>query len=202
MSSFASSKGSLQKPYPPVSLSAFALLFRELVHYYHGRVNRVGDLTDKLSEAGKQVGYRALEYTAFRQRPGVSPWWQSQESSRGIVGMLSFIKDIVWKSLFGKPADNLQKSVERANEYMIHDNDPLVNRFISVPEEMGSLDCAAFMAGIIDGVLEASGFPATEVRAVPVALEDGTQKCKTVFVINFGEDVVRLDNMISAKAGQ
>ena len=54
----------------------------------------------------------------------------------------------------------------------------------------------------LHGVLEASGFPATEVRAVPVALEDGTQKCKTVFVINFGEDVVRLDNMISAKAGQ
>ena len=200
MASFASAKSALQKPRPPVNLSAFSFLFRELVHYYHGRVSRVGDLSNKLSDAGRQVGHRALEYTAYRQRPGLSPWWQSQESTRGIVGLLSFIKDIIWKSMFGKVADALQKSVERENEYMIHDNAPLVNTFISVPDDMGSLDCAAFMAGLIAGVLESAGFPASEVRAVPVALEEGSKRCKTVFVINFDREIVELDNLISAKA--
>ena len=98
MASFTNLKQQLQKQRPQVNLSAFSYVFRELVHYYHGRVSRIGDLQDKLQEAGEQVGHRMLEFIAYRQRPGLSPWWQSQESTRGIVGMLSFIKDICWKS--------------------------------------------------------------------------------------------------------
>ena len=139
-----------------------------------------------------------LEFISYRERPGISPWWQSQESTRGIVGMLSFIKDVCWKSMFGKPADNLQKSVESDSEYMIHDNDPIVNKFVSVPKEMGSLDCAAFMAGIIKGMLDSAGFGA-EVRAVPVEIEEGSRRCRTVFVINFDEKAMELDKFISAR---
>jgi len=198
MASFTNLKQQLQKQRPQVNLSAFSYVFRELVHYYHGRVSRIGDLQDKLQEAGEQVGHRMLEFIAYRQRPGLSPWWQSQESTRGIVGMLSFIKDICWKSMFGKVADNLQKSVERDSEYMIHDNDPIVNKYISVPSEMGSLDCASFMAGIIKGILDSAGFGA-EVRAVPVEIEDGSKRCRTVFVINFDQKAMELDKFISIK---
>ena len=60
-----------------------------LVHYHHKRVSRISDLQDKLQEAGEDVGYRMLEFISYRERPGISPWWQSQESTRGIVGMLS-----------------------------------------------------------------------------------------------------------------
>ena len=41
---------------------------------------------------------------------------------------------------------------------MVNEADPLVNKFISVPREMGSLNCAAFVAGVIKGVLDAAGF--------------------------------------------
>lgn len=41
---------------------------------------------------------------------------------------------------------------------MISDNEPLVNKFISVPKDMGQLNCGAFVAGIIEGVLEGSAF--------------------------------------------
>ena len=198
MSSFTNVKAQLQKPRPMVSLSAFGYVFRELVHYHHQRVSRISDLQDKLQEAGEDVGYRMLEFISYRERPGISPWWQSQESTRGIVGMLSFIKDVCWKSMFGKPADNLQKSVESDSEYMIHDNDPIVNKFVSVPKEMGSLDCAAFMAGIIKGMLDSAGFGA-EVRAVPVEIEEGSRRCRTVFVINFDEKAMELDKFISTR---
>ena len=41
---------------------------------------------------------------------------------------------------------------------MINEADTLVNKFISVPRELGALNCAAFVAGVIKGVLDAAGF--------------------------------------------
>jgi hypothetical protein len=46
------------------------------------------------------------------------------------------------------------------DEYMISDYDLFVAKYISVPKEMGSLNPAAFVAGIVRGVLEGAGFPA------------------------------------------
>ena len=46
------------------------------------------------------------------------------------------------------------------DEYMISDYDLFVNKFISVPKDMGQLNCAAFVAGIVKGALEGAGFPA------------------------------------------
>ncbi len=40
----------------------------------------------------------------------------------------------------------------------IYDLDPVTNRFISVPKEMGQLNCAAFIGGIIRGVLDSANF--------------------------------------------
>lgn len=38
------------------------------------------------------------------------------------------------------------------------EKDPLVNRFISVPRDKGSLNCAVFVAGIVEAVLCGTGF--------------------------------------------
>lgn len=46
------------------------------------------------------------------------------------------------------------------DEYMISDYDLFVNKYISVPRDMGQLTCAAFVAGVVKGVLEGAGFPA------------------------------------------
>ena len=43
---------------------------------------------------------------------------------------------------------------------MISDFDLFVNKYISVPKDMGALNCAAFVAGIVKGVLDGAGFPA------------------------------------------
>ena len=39
---------------------------------------------------------------------------------------------------------------------MIYENNPITNAFISVPSDMGQLNCAAFIAGIIAGILDSS----------------------------------------------
>jgi hypothetical protein len=56
-------------------------------------------------------------------------------------------------------ADSLE--ICKDDEYLIGDRELLVNRFISVPRDLGSLNCGAFSAGVVRGCLEAGGFPAT-----------------------------------------
>ena len=41
---------------------------------------------------------------------------------------------------------------------MIAEMEPITNTFISVPPQFGHLNCAAFVAGIIGGLLDGAGF--------------------------------------------
>ena len=44
---------------------------------------------------------------------------------------------------------------------MISDNEPIISKFISIPKEIKSLNCGAFVAGIVEAVLDSLSFPAT-----------------------------------------
>lgn len=52
------------------------------------------------------------------------------------------------------------------DEYMISDVDLFITKYISVPKEMGHLNCAAFVAGIVRGALDGAGFPSRWVGEV------------------------------------
>jgi hypothetical protein len=41
---------------------------------------------------------------------------------------------------------------------MITDNDPVINKFISTPRELSSLNTGAFVAGIVEAILDGSNF--------------------------------------------
>jgi trafficking protein particle complex subunit 5 len=99
----------------------------------------------------------------------------------------------VWQHLFGKQAERLEKSSnpDTPDEYHIIDNEPLVNAFVSVPREMSQLNCAAFVAGIVEGVCDGAAFPA-RVTAHSVG-RDGDGEMwpgKTVFLVKFEAFVV------------
>lgn len=49
---------------------------------------------------------------------------------------------------------------------MISDVDLFITKYISVPKEMGHLNCAAFVAGIVRGALDGAGFPSRWVGEV------------------------------------
>lgn len=55
---------------------------------------------------------------------------------------------------------------------MIVENDCLVSRFISVPKELG-LNCSSFVAGIVEGMLDAAEF----VRAATSAVSLCYRRC-------------------------
>ncbi|KAJ6296179.1 hypothetical protein OIU78_024085 [Salix suchowensis] len=72
---------------------------------------------------------------------------------------------------------------------MISEKELLVNRFISIPKDMGTFNCGAFVAGIVRGVLDGAGFPAV-VTAHFVPME-GQHRPRTTILIKFGEEVLR-----------
>ncbi|ODQ67864.1 hypothetical protein NADFUDRAFT_81000 [Nadsonia fulvescens var. elongata DSM 6958] len=98
--------------------------------------------------------------------------------------------------LFNKAADGLEKSTDAENEYMIIDNDPLINRFISIPKDMSQLSCAAFCAGIIEAVLDGALFQAT-VTAHTVAMDN--YPTRTVYLIKLDSSVLQREKTRFAK---
>ena len=158
-----------------MSLSAFSSLFSEVVTYFHGRVTSMSDLETRLEATGQGVGARFLELVAFREKPG------RRETT--VVGMLTFLTGPAWQSLFGKSADALEKSTEQAHTYQIREDAPITNLFISMPKDYSRVNVAAYVAGIIRGMMEAAAFPCT-VKAVTVPAAAGSPLDKTVFVVS------------------
>mmetsp|Transcript_13821 Transcript_13821/g.20842 ORF Transcript_13821/g.20842 Transcript_13821/m.20842 type:complete len:181 (+) Transcript_13821:42-584(+) len=165
-----------QRHQPYVSLSTFSFLIAELVRYTQSRVNNVVSLEKRLSEIGYSVGVRMFELISFREK--------SSKRETKLVGILSFIHSTVWRALFGKQADSLERSIEHENEYMIIENETLVNKYISVPKNLSNLNCAAFAAGIVHGILDSSNHKPEKVTAFAVPVE-GQKNPKTVILVRF-----------------
>ena len=107
--------------------------------------------------------------------------WRAESAQKApkreirLLPSLMSIHTQVWRAVFGKPADAIEKSVENADEctwsfllqfnsYLMHipdmiiDNDPPIERHISVPKDMSQLSCSSFTAGIVEAVLDGLGF--------------------------------------------
>ncbi len=154
----------------PVTHSAFGFVFSELVTYSQARVTTADQLAAKLHHAGAGVGARILEIATLRDK--------CRRETR-MLGMLQFITSTLWKMLFNVSADSLEKSVEHEDEFMVIDKSPLVNAFISG----APCNCAAYVAGIMHGVLASARFPARVS-----AHEDGADR--TVYLIKFAAEVI------------
>jgi len=174
---------SLSKGKNEVHLSCFALLFSEMVQYCQNRSNSVSELQNKLCDMGKQVGLKTIDLIVLREK--------NYKREVKLLNILLFIKSTVWKTLFGKEADKLEHSADDSRQYYIIEKDPLVNRFISVPKDKGSLNCASFNAGIVEGILETSGFPAK----VLAQWHNGI----TYYVIEFDESVITRDKQLDER---
>jgi hypothetical protein len=91
---------------------------------------------------------------------------------------------------------------------MLFDNDPLVNQYISLPKEMRGLNCAAFVAGIIEGVCDGAGFATEGVSAHTVGEQEGAEQAKvnmwpgkTVFLIKFKQEVLEREEILARGGG-
>ena len=120
------------------------------------------------------------------------------------MSILHFVSSSVWKSLFGKAADSLERSIDHTDEFMIIDYEPIASTFVSVPQDLGQLSADAYVSGIIAGVLDGAGFSA-RVTAHSVQVEEGEftkpnvvpgmpqRKDKAVFLVKFSPEVLERD---------
>ncbi|NXX62571.1 TPPC5 protein, partial [Scopus umbretta] len=172
----------LGRPRTEVSLSAFALLFSELVQYCQNRVYSVAELQAKLARLGHQVGLRVLDALVAREKSG--------RRETKVLNVLLFVKGPVWRALFGKEADKLEQANDDDKTYYVIEKEPLVNTYISVPKENSTLNCAAFTAGLVEAILTASGFPAK----VTAHWHKGT-----TLMIKFEEAVIARDKSLEGR---
>lgn len=61
-----------------------------------------------MNEFGYRVGIRMLELLTWREK--------NAKRETKVLGVLYFIHSVVWKALFGKQADSLEKSTENEDE--------------------------------------------------------------------------------------
>lgn len=169
---------SLSRGKQEVSLAAFALLFSETVQYCQARSSTVPELQGKLHDLGFQVGARILDLMFVRDR--------AAKRELKLLNALLMVKTTLWKTLFGKEADKLEHANDDERTYYIIEKEPLVNTFISVPKDKGSLNCAAFTAGIVEAVLDGANFPAK----VTAHWHKGT-----TFMVKFEESVIARDKV-------
>ena len=165
-----------------VSVSAYGLLFSEIVQYCQSRVFTVTELQDKLANFGKTIGVRLIDTLSIRER--------GFRRETRLLNVLMFIRSSLWKTLFGREADKLEHANDDIGTYYIIEKESLVNRFISVPKDKGSLNCASFTAGILEGIFNGCGFGAT----VTVHWHKGT-----TFLIKFDDSVIAREKAFDNK---
>ncbi|GAW82858.1 trafficking protein particle complex subunit 5 [Plasmodium gonderi] len=165
-----------------VSLSAFSILFSEIVQYCLCKSKRGYRIEDSLHEMGLRVGYKLNEYLPYKNKT---------KRFINIISALTFLSKHVWKYLFQHSSD-LLKSQDSVYEYMICDKNILLNKFITVPKDYGNINCASFAAGIVEGFLCSSEFQA-EVTAHTV-YEDEKNFNTTIFIKFYPEVVEREKN--------
>jgi len=173
---------SLSRGKSEISISTFSLLFSEMVQYSQNRVNTVAELQSKLAEFGSFVGVRLLDVIVLRER--------GYKRETKLLNMLMLLKSTIWRSIFGREADKLERSNDDPCTYLIIEKEPLVNTFISVPKDKGTLNCAAFAAGVIEAILNASNFPAK----VTCHWHNGS-----TYMIKFDESVIARERMLEQR---
>ncbi|KAF2213028.1 hypothetical protein CERZMDRAFT_39943 [Cercospora zeae-maydis SCOH1-5] len=177
------------------SLASFAYLFNTLITYHHAKSGSVSEIETRLNRAGYPIGIKMLDLVLYRQPP------RTAARPTRMLDLLQFIHGALWRALFNRSADALEQSNTKKNEYMIVDNEPVVNTFISIPKEMSQLNCAAFVAGIIEGVCDAAGFGTEGVTAHWAGEGDEMWPGKTIFLLRFKDSVLEREDAIKAGGG-
>ncbi|EJT80562.1 trafficking protein particle complex subunit 5 [Gaeumannomyces tritici R3-111a-1] len=176
-----------------LSQASFAYLFAEMVTYAQRRITNIQDLEKRLNMQGHPIGVKLLDLLLYREPA------KTQARPLNIIALLHLIQRNVWTHLFGRQADRLERSsdADRPDEYMIVDNEPLVNAYISVPKDMSQLNCAAFSAGVIEGICDGAGFPARVTAHTTGSAEELEMwPGRTVFLVKFASEVVERENYL------
>ncbi|KAI9502148.1 NO signaling/Golgi transport ligand-binding domain-containing protein [Coemansia spiralis] len=158
-----------------------------MIRYSQNRVLGIQDLEAKLNELGQRVGVRVLELTMSREK--------IVRRETRVLQMLVYINSVVWRALFDKQADSLERSTENEDEYMITDNEPAILKYISVPREMASFSPGAFVSGVVEAIASCCQCPARVTSHVVPA--EG-MPLRTVILLKFDKEVMEREKRLES----
>lgn len=118
-------------------------------------------LRDRLNILGYRVGSRLLELLPLRDFVYPTSSLRSPPPptrTLRLLPILTYVHSSLYRYLFGRPADSLERSTDNEDEYMIGDDDMIITRGVEVPKEMSELSCGALLAGIVEAVMDGAGF--------------------------------------------
>ena len=166
----------------------------EMVSYAQKKVKGIQDFEKRLNEQGYMLGSKCLDLLLYRMTPAGSTLGNTSSAGSALavrplrlLPLLNLLTTKIYPLLFSRPADSLEQSTTEQREYMIIDNTPLTNLYISVPKEMSQLSVASYVSGVIEGVCDAAGFEA-KVSSHNQATE--VWPGRTVFLVRFEEEVM------------
>lgn len=148
--------------------------------------NTAVDSTTSNNGSGTAISSGTPDLTSHHHDNGVESLASLINNTRSrdlkIIDMLQFVHGTVWSYLFGHVSDDLVKSSERDNEYMIVDNQPVLTQFIP-----GGVSCDYFVCGIIQGFLNTAKFPCcVSAHCMP---QHGFDR-RVVYLIQFDKQVL------------
>ena len=115
---------------------AFALLYAEALRYSRTRVQSTAALEARLADLGDAVGRRVLDLLSVRDR--------HHKREPTVVGLLLYIQQTVWKFLFGRAADSLERTADGSDAVRVERRlSPVrrLTRLFSVPSHrQGAVD--------------------------------------------------------------
>ncbi|KAK4057122.1 Trafficking protein particle complex subunit 31 [Microbotryomycetes sp. JL221] len=183
-----------------LSLAAWTYLFGEIVQYTQKRVTGISEFEKRLNILGYRVGARLVELLPLRDYMyPISTLRSPPPPTRTLrlLPVLTYVHSTLYRFLFGRPADSLEKSTDNPDEYMIGDDDMVITRNVEVPKDMSELSCGALVAGIVEAVLDGAGFSArVTAHSVPTA----ARPRRTVILIKLDPSVLEREAALSNKS--
>ncbi|KAM0683016.1 Trafficking protein particle complex subunit 31 [Mitosporidium daphniae] len=134
----------------PLSLPLYELMLSSVIQQMKRNVTSVQELEEKLHELGQTIGYSLAEIFFWKERSG--------RRDQQLLPLLLRIKSSFWKEFFGVPADALERSLEKDNEFMLMDENPVLFRNMSLPRDLLSFNPCAWIAGMLQAMITSCGF--------------------------------------------
>uniref|UniRef100_A0A0N4ZSW8 Trafficking protein particle complex subunit 5 n=1 Tax=Parastrongyloides trichosuri TaxID=131310 RepID=A0A0N4ZSW8_PARTI len=140
----------LNKSRPKVSTTPYVFLFGEIVKYAQHKAKNTNEFQEILSNFGRFVGRKSHDSIYLKEK--------GYKRDNKFHNVLLFIKGPMWKNLWGKEVDKVEKSNEDPCKYFFFEKEPVINTYISQRKDKTDINCATFNAGIIEAILTELGY--------------------------------------------
>jgi len=145
-----------------INLSTFCYLYSEIINYYLQKF-KLDEMDKELEKLGEIIGPKLYELIIFRDK--------SYKRELKHIEILKFLHSNLWKVLFGKNADSLEKVKDKnvfsflsdlsKGEYMIKTINLPLMKYMSESQMFNPI---SFLVGIVKSILLLAGFGECKVN--------------------------------------